>query len=563
MIKVFSATDKAYSSNGDIVLKPTKARVHNKDNGDFYLELMCGLEYNKYIASNNIIVAPTPQGDQAFRVSDITKSSKSNKLNIKAWHVFYDSKNYLIQDSYAVDKTCNDALEHFNNATDTQSPFYVISDNMDVNSYRCVRTSLYDCIMKVREKWGGHLKRDNWNIGIYNEIGVDNGITIQYKKNLEELSAKYKWENVVTKLLPVGANGLLLDEIYIYAPIEYDIPYTKTVSFDQGHISEEDFKNANGEVNEQAYKEALLNDLKQQATKYVNTYCYPFINYTLKAEPEKITDVGDIIKVIDERIGVDIDTQVISYEYDAISEKYVSLEFGNFTNTLGNLIENITSSTSTSIDNAVISLSSSLVGALENAQNKIWNALGSSYCIYEGDKILIVDNLPKESAINVIMINSNGISFSNTGINGNFVTAWTIDGTLNAQATNIINFTADIIKGGILKLGSALNQNGKVDVYDESNTLICTLDKNGLTMYSSNGSYIRLNQSVGLIAYDGVGNPICWLSDNELHISKVVIEDDITLCSKLRFLPMQITENGVITADGIGLVANYTNDDNF
>ena len=561
MIKVFSATDKAYSSNGDIVLQPTKARVHNKDNGDFYLELMCGVEYNKYIASNNIIVAPTPQGAQAFRVSDITKSS--NKLNIKAWHVFYDSKNYLIQDSYAVDKTCNDALEHFNNATDTQSPFYVISDNMDVNSYRCVRTSLYDCIMKVREKWGGHLKRDNWNIGIYNEIGVDNGITIQYKKNLKELSAEYKWENVVTKLLPVGANGLLLDEIYIYAPIEYDIPYTKTVSFDQGHISEEDFKNANGEVNEQAYKEALLNDLKQQATKYVNTYCYPLINYTLKAEPEKITDVGDIIKVIDERIGVDIDTQVISYEYDAISAKYVSLEFGNFTNTLGNLIENITSSTSTSIDNAVISLSSSLVGALENAQNKIWNALGSSYCIYEGDKILIVDNLPKESAINVIMINSNGISFSNTGINGNFVTAWTIDGTLNAQATNIINFTADIIKGGIFKLGSALNQNGKVDVYDESNTLICTLDKNGLTMYSSNGSYILLNQSVGLIAYDGVGNPICWLSDNELHISKVVIEDDITLCSKLRFLPMQITENRVITADGIGLIANYTNDDNF
>ena len=561
MIKVFGATDKLYSSNGDIVIQPTKARIHNKDNGDFYLELTCGVEYNKYISSNNIIVAPTPQGAQAFRVTDITKSS--NKLNIKAWHVFYDSKNYLIQDSYAVDKTCNDALDHFNNATDTQSPFTVISDNMDINSYRCVRTSFYDCIMKVRERWGGHLKRDNWNIGIYNEIGVDNGITIQYKKNLKELSAEYKWDNVVTKLLPVGADGLLLDEIYIYAPIEYDIPYTKTVSFDQGHISEEDFKDANGNVNEQAYKEALLADLTQQATQYVNTYCYPLINYTLKADPEKVTDIGDIIKVIDERIGVDIDTQVISYEYDAIAEKYVTLEFGNFTNTLGNLIENITSSTSTSIDNAVISLSSSLVGALENAQNKIWNALGSSYCIYEGDKILIVDELPKESATNVIMINSAGIGFSNTGINGNFTTAWTIDGTFNAQATNVINLTADLIKGGVLKLGSTLNQAGKVEVYDESNTLICTLDKNGLTMYASNGSYIVLNQNVGLVAYDGVGNPIYWVADNELHISKAVVEEEITLCSKLRFIPMQITENGVVTADGIGLVANYTNDNNF
>lgn len=560
MIKVFGATDKLYSSNGDIVIQPTKARVHNKDNGNFYLELTCGVEYNKYISSNNIIVAPTPQGAQAFRVSDITKSS--NKLNIKAWHVFYDTKNYLIQDSYAVDKTCNDALDHFNNATDTPSPFTVISDNTDVNTYRCVRTSYLDCIKNVLERWGGHLKRDNWNIGIYNDIGVDNGVTIQYKKNLKELSAEYKWDNVVTKLLPVGADGLMLDDVYIYAPISYDIPYTKTVSFDQSDVNEEDFT-INGVLNEDAYKDALKDDLTQQATKYVNTYCYPLINYTLKAQPEKVTDIGDIINVIDERIGVNVETEVISYEYDAITEKYVSLEFGNFKNSLNNLISNITSETATSIDNAVISLSSTLVDALNTAQDKIWNALGSSYCIYEGDKILIVDNLPKEDATNVIMINSAGIGFSNTGINGNFTTAWTIDGTFNAQATNVINLTANLIKGGTLKLGSALNQAGKVEVYDESNTLICTIDKNGLIMYASDGSYIVLNQDVGLVAYDGIGNPIYWVADNELHISKAVVEEEITLCSKLRFIPMQITENGVVTADGIGLVANYTSDDTF
>lgn len=52
------------------------------------------------------------------------------------------------------------------------------------------------------------------------------------------------------------------------------------------------------------------------------------------------------------------------------------------------------------------------------------------------------------------MINSAGIGFSNTGINGTFTTAWTIDGTFNAQAINIINLTADLIKGGTLRLGS-------------------------------------------------------------------------------------------------------------
>ena len=557
MIKVFGATDTLFSSNGDIIITPIKARVKNNDNGDYYLEMVCGIEYNDYIASNSILVAPTPQGEQAFRIRDITK--QKNKLTVKAWHVFYDSENYVIQDSYAVDKTCNEALDYFNLALDETSPFTVISDNTNIDSYRCVRTSFYDCIMTVLDRWGGHLKRDNWNIGIYNEIGVDNGINIQYKKNLQSLTASYDWSNVVTKLMPVGADGLLLPDTWVYAPVSYDIPYTKVLTFDQGHISEDSFQDQEGNVDEDAYNDALLADLLDQATKYVNTYCYPLINYTLKAEPEKVTDIGDIINVMDERIGVNVITEVIAYEYDAIAEKYVSLEFGNFGNTLGDLIDKITSSTSTAVDNAIINLSSSLVGALADAQDKITNALGSSYCIYEGDKILIVDQLPKEDATNVIMINSAGIGFSNTGINGTFTTAWTIDGTFNAQATNIINLTADLIKGGTLKLGSALNQAGKVEVYDEANTLICTMDKNGLIMYATDGSYIALNQNVGLVGYDGNGDPIYWVSNNEFHMTKAVVEDEITLCAKMRFIPMHLEQNGVVTADGIGLVANYTN----
>ena len=80
-------------------------------------------------------------------------------------------------------------------------------------------------------------------------------------------------------------------------------------------------------------------------------------------------------------------------------------------------------------------------------------------------------------------------------------------------------------------------------------------------MYASNGSYIVLNQDVGLVAYDGAGEPIYWVANNELHISKAVVENEITLCGKLRFIPMQISEGGVVTADGIGLVAYYTDND--
>ena len=555
MIRAFNATDTIYSSNGDAVIAATKARVKNSDNGDYYLELTCGSEYNDYIQANNIIIAPTPRGDQAFRIRTVTK--KNNKLEAKAWHVFYDSQNYLIADSYAVNMNCNAALDHFNNATDNPSPFTVSSDVLNVNSYRCVRTSLAECINTILERWGGHLVRDNWNISILADIGVDNGITIEYKKNLKELTASYDWSSVVTKIMPVGKDGILLDELYIYSDIQYDIPYTKAISFEQPNIIEDDYKDADGNVDTAAYQAALKEDLRQQAISYLKIYSFPVVNYELKGNPEKVTDIGDTIEVKDERIGVNILTEVIAYEYDAIAKKYVSLEFGNFTNTLGDLLNNISSSTTNQVGNAVITLTSELSEALAEAQAKIWNALSSSYCIYEGDKILIVDKLPVSRAVNCIMINAAGIGFSNTGINGQFTTAWSIDGTFNAQAINIINLTADLIKGGTLKLGSLLNQSGKIEVYDEANTLICTIDKNGLIMYASNGSYVVLNQNVGLVGYDGAGDPIYWVTNDSFNMSKAVVEQEITLCNKVRFMPMQITEGSVVINDGIGLVSYY------
>lgn len=555
MIRAFNTTDKTYSTNGDAVIAAIKARVKNSDNGDYYLDLTCGTEYNEYMQANNIIVAPTPRGDQAFRIRTVTKTKK--KLEVKAWHVFYDADNYLIEDSYAVDLNCNAALDHFNNATDNPSPFTVFSDVSKVNTYRCVRTSLAECIETVLERWGGHLVRDNWNISILSDIGVDNGITIEYKKNLQELTASYDWGNVVTKILPVGKDGILLDELYLYSDIQYDIPYTKAISFEQPNVIEDDYKNSDGEVDEAAYTAALKEDLQAQAVNYLKIYSFPQVNYELKGNPEKVTDIGDLIEVKDERIGVNILTEVIAYEYDAIAKKYVSLEFGNFTNTLSDLLNNISSSTSGQVDNAVITLTTELSDALAEAQAKIWNALSSSYCVYDGDKILILDKIPASRATNVIMINSAGIGFSNTGINGQFTTAWTIDGTFNAQAVNIINLTADLIKGGTLKLGSLLNQSGKIEVYDEANTLICTIDKNGLIMYASNGSYVVLNQDVGLVGYDGAGDPIYWVTNDSFNMSKAVVTQEITLCNKMRFLPMQITDGNSVVNDGIGLVSYY------
>lgn len=560
MIKLFQSTDKLYSTNGDKIIMPLKAKVHKEDNGAFYLDLETDLSYVDDLVERAVIVAPTPQGDQAFRVTNPQKTR--SKISTRAYHVFYDSKNYLIEDSYVVEKNCNYALDHLNSATSDISPFTTLSNVETVTSFRCVRRSLYEAIQTVLERWGGHLVRDNFNIQIRAEIGQDNGVTVRYKKNLREITCEENWDNVVTKLLPVGKDGLLLNaldssaDLYVYSSTQYELPYTKKVSFTQDNVSEEDYKDQSGNLDETAYTEALILDLTEKAQNYVNENCVPQINYTLKANLEKITDIGDTVEVIDERLGINIFTNVVTYDYDCILGQYTELEFGNFKQKLSNLVSDITSSTTEQLEQTAETLQVILSDELQAATDKIWNVLGDSYVIYEGDKILIVDSLPKESATNVIMINNGGIGFSNTGINGTFTSAWTIDGTLNMQAVNVINLTADLIKSGTLKLGSNLNEYGTLEVYDEANNLIAQLDKNGLKMYGVDQSYVLINNQVGFAGYDMTGTKIYWVDKDEFHMKKGVMEEEITLCNKLRFIPITITDsNNNITSDGIGLVS--------
>ena len=428
MIRLFSQTDQSFDSNGDVILKPLKAKVHKEDNGEFHLDFECGLEYVDYITEGNIIVVPLPQGSQAFRITNPQKTRK--KIVTKAQHVSFDAKNYLIEDSNVVEKTCEQALEHLSDATEPSNPFTFTSDITTLNSYRCVRTSLNDAILTVQEKWGGHIVRDNFSIAIRQSIGVDNGVVIRYAKNLEEISSEEDWTDVVTKLLPVGRDGLLLnaldpsEDVYMEASVSYALPFTKTVSFEQD-INEEDYSS------QTAYTQALLADLRSQAQAYLDDNCVPKVNYTLRANVEHITDIGDSIEVIDERLGIDLFTNVIAFDYDCILGKYTEIEFGNFTPKLSNLVGGISASIKQVETQAFQSV------------DTIWNTLQGSYVVYSGDKILVLDALPKENASNVIKIDSSGVSYSTTGVSGTFTSIIGTTGALALQGSAITDVIVD------------------------------------------------------------------------------------------------------------------------
>lgn len=548
MIRVFPSDEKAFLTNGIKILQPTKALIRKEDNGDYYVDITDTVESMEYYQSGNLLLIDTPWGPQAFRLTDPKKTA--SKITLRARHVYFDSANYIIDDSYVVDKTANDAIDHLNTATDNPSPFATISDVPSVASFRCVRKTLEEAMATIVDRWGGHLVRDNFNIELRSTIGQNRGVTIQYAKNLQEITSKEDWSDVATKILPVGKDGLEVPETYMTnAPEDYEIPYTKVIKFEQANIDPEDFKLEDGEPDVVNYNAALLADLYAKATQYLNDNHVPRVNYTLKAYLKDVSDVGDYIYVKHPKIRVELTTNVIAIQYDAIAQRITGIEFGNFKSGLGQLVQNVTDTAAKAA--AVVTEQSEikLHDELAAATGLIRGTMSDSYVIYDGDKILIVDQLPKEAAQNVIMINNGGIGFGSAGINGAFSSAWTIDNQLNMENINVINLVADMIKGGTLKLGQNLNERGIIEIYGPDNSLAGTMDNTGLTMYTKTNESVRLNPIDGLAGYDANGDKIYWADGLEFHQRKSVVEEEITIGNRLRIIPISTGDNV-----GIGFV---------
>ena len=333
MIKVFGEQDTSFSSDGDIVLQPLKEKLHKQDNGDYYLDIECGLECLDYITQDRIVVVDSPnpsEAPQAFRIGNVTRTGK--KISARCWHVYYDSKRYYCYTFSGVPThTVAEILASANSHAEPSSPYTTDSDMGIVGRITGeLNSTLYNEFTAIVNQSGGHLVRDNFKVEVNTSIGSDNGVVVRYGSNLKEISAVENWDNVCTMILPTGKEGVMLNavdasaSIFIYSTTQYDLPYFKRVSFDQNKIKRSDYSTVT------AYKTALVDDLHAQAQAYLSAHALPEVSYTIKANLDKIKDVGDTIEVIDERLGVDLMTTVTSFDYDCILRKFTEITFGNF-----------------------------------------------------------------------------------------------------------------------------------------------------------------------------------------------------------------------------------------
>lgn len=436
MIKIFNANDKDFSTAGNIIVEPIKCREFKKKSlNGWYIEVELPIKYKEYIEKDKLCVIKTKSklNPQAFRIAENIIYT-NRKISFTANHVMFDSMNYFLLDVRPTSLNGNNALNYINERTDNVSPFTIFSNVENVNTAYFIRKSLLEAWTIIEERWNGVFDADNWNISFLQNVGHDNGETIIYGKNMQSMEVYEDWSNVVTKICPVGYDGIMLPETYIESDVQYEIPYTKKVEFETDIEYEEQTQNA------------LVKELREKATKYIEENKYPKISYTTVSNINDNMEIGDTIQVLHPLVS--IKTEVLEYEYDVISKKIKSLTFGNFSRDVKAKFNNIKDSIKE------ISQTLSKQEAVINNQTNLINMLNKNGYVYiDENEILILDKLPKEEAENVWRFGLGGLGFSSNGYEGPFETAITIDGQINAKFITTGTMSVSRIEG----LANSLN----------------------------------------------------------------------------------------------------------
>lgn len=546
-----------FSTNGNGRLVDTiSCLVTEERNGIYECEFtypITGRFYTQLLNGGTIAVTHDDKGDvQAF---DIYRHSApiNGIVTFNARHISYRLAKIGVKPFSAT--SAISALQGLLTNATQSTPFSVWTDVTTAGNFSNdvpanVRTLLGGVEGSILDVFGGEYEFDNFTVKLHASRGSATQVTIRHGKNLSNITKEYDEGTVATIVFPywLGSEGNLVTlpelilsstnvptDTYVWTtdtgaviddgndPIEFNTFLPSVMPLDlSGNFTEEPDED----------------DLRAAALSYLNSnkpwipnenISVDFVALWQTPEYENVAAlqrVGlcDTVSVYYPELGVVQEHQkVIKTVYNVLLDRFDSIELGHVQSTLG---ETITRGLADKL-NATATVSM-LRDTVQHATELISGGLGGHVVFNLNDdgqpqEILIMDTDDMMTAVNVIRMNKNGIGFSTNGYNGPFTSAWTIDGSFNADFIATGHLLANFIQGGTLSLGGLNNGNGVLQVYDASGNLIGSWTKDGTVTKSltandylyvdgnsqsylkvpfSTSAYFELSQQAFSIAYN-------------------------------------------------------------
>lgn len=522
MIEIYNKSNSNFDFNGDMILKPSLCDLEVELNG--IIEVTLEHPYDKegrwkYIVEDNILRVPYPwkEEGQLFYIYD--KEKGMTGVRCKARHIFFDLASEILIDCRPTNATGQEALNKILDGTGFIGHSNIITRN---SAYYIRKHIANEALISEDEnsfinRWGGELDVDNFHVYMNERTGGEYGVTFRYGQDLIDLKENSNIDSIITRILPVGFNGITIPEHYVDSPLinKYRKIKADVIKFDHIKVKESPEDEEGYNTLEEA-QEALREACKQMFDEGIDKLLYQIdvevakLENTLKyKEYKNLLEVGlgDTVGVEHIDIGVNIKTRVIKFVYDCISEKFKNI-------TLGNYIENYidTQNNTDNILNRILN-NDGTVNAIEvagvlNAINVKMRAMKDIAQKQDVRALLCEDLDPESPTYGAMCYGTMGFMIASERTPDNRDWDWRTFGTGKGFFADLIvagTMLADRIRGGVLE-----SIDGSIQL-DLSNTFTgIQFKRNGKKAIDILGSIMKFYD------WDGEGEAIAQIFSSRL-----------------------------------------------
>ena len=546
---LYESNETVFNRNGIGFLKDCiSCTVTEERNGSYETEMkypITGQFYSEITVDRIIKVKANETSEpQLFR---IYKNSKplNGIVTYKAQHISYDLNSNPVTPFESSKANASTVLNEIIKHCFFAHNFTVMSD-IDTTSSVSITTpvSARNCLGgmsgSVLDNFGGEYEFDNFVIKLHKQRGSNNGVTIEYGKNLTDINSETDISGTYTSIMPYAQDSdgkiTILPEkvISLDSQNNYGCAKSKIVDLSDKFESDE-------EITEEKLREYAQTYLSSNAIDKIKTNIkVSFVQLWQSKEYEKYAllervNLCDTVTVKYKALGVSAEVKVIKTVYDSLNECYDSIELGDAQSSFADTINSINSNIQT-MQTAIHNQPSAMQKAINNATDIITGQKGGHIVLNPKEypqELLIMNTDSIETATKVWRFNLGGFGYSKNGYNGPFPLAITMDGAIVADFITAGTLNADIIKAGTIS--------------DKSGNMSISMD-NGLVTFNIETKGKMQLHTLGLTLYDESGNVIASIFKSETQ--KGVVTANRILVGKRDSETTDISED----SDGKGYV---------
>lgn len=338
------------NTNGLGVIQPVSAYVTEQLNGIYECEFTVSdteKHYSEIAVGGIVKVTPNETADpQLFRIYSITKP-RNGIMTAKARHISYDLNKAAVTpfSTTGAPATVAALVSHMVGTYEFTATTN-ISNNTSVFNMTApasFRAALGGTRGSILDTFGGEYEFDNLTVKLLAHRGMDRGVTIEYGKNLVDLTQDENIENTYTAVLGYASTADTTVTGNIQYAVQTTAPKTKIVDF-SGDFGDE--TPTVEEIDRLAQAYIANNNIGTPAVsiRVVFQPLYQTEEYASIAPLERVA-LGDTVTVKFPKLNVSATARIVAYKYDVNRGKYVSVEIGNVKSNLAATIISMTDQT--------------------------------------------------------------------------------------------------------------------------------------------------------------------------------------------------------------------------